>query len=108
MENNNREILYVGRKDFQIKHMGYRIELGEIEVVASGEEEIQRSVCLYNESKQHIILIYEGCISEKDLKNRISNKLPHYMLPERVQKLDSLPMNANGKIDRVQLKEIYG
>lgn len=57
-------LVFVSRKDFQIKHMGRRIELGEIESVADTLPEIQRCCCLYNEKRKLIHLFCElipGC-----------------------------------------------
>lgn len=107
-ENERGELEYVCRKDFQIKHMGYRIELGEIEHAAMGLDKVKRVCCLYNERKQAIVLIYEGNVEINDVKEAVKKKVPDYMVPSILHKLDLMPMNANGKIDRVLLKEQYG
>lgn len=107
-ENDRGEIEYVGRKDFQIKHMGYRIELGEIETAAMSVEGMERVCCVYRDKKQMIVLLYQGNTDAEDIKTRLRDKLPEYMLPGSVIKLDQMPMNANGKIDRKLLKEKYG
>ncbi len=107
-ENERGELEYVCRKDFQIKHMGYRIELGEIEHAAMGMDKVKRVCCLYNERKQAIVLVYEGNVEPSDVKDVVRTKVPEYMVPTIIHKLDVMPMNANGKIDRVYLKEQYG
>lgn len=107
-ENEYGELEYVCRKDFQIKHMGYRIELGEIEHAAMSMEAVKRACCLYNERKQAIVLLYEGNVETADVKEAVKSKVPEYMVPALVHKLDTMPMNANGKIDRVYLKGEYG
>lgn len=107
-ENERGELEYVCRKDFQIKHMGYRIELGEIEHAAMSIEAVKRVCCLYNERKQAIVLVYEGNAEISEVKEAVKNKVPEYMVPAVVHKLDTMPMNANGKIDRVYLKDAYG
>lgn len=106
--NDRSEIEYVGRKDFQIKHMGYRIELGEIENAVAGLESVKRVCCLYNQKKQNIVMIYEGSVEIPAIKEEIRRKVPEYMVPGVIHKLDRIPINANGKIDRVLLKEQYG
>lgn len=98
------ELVYVGRKDFQIKHMGRRIELGEIEANVSSISEIKESCCLYNENKKQIVLFYSGDINEDDLSDRIATLLPSYMRPNQRIRCDELPKNVNGKIDRTELK----
>lgn len=107
-ENSLGEIEYVGRKDFQIKHMGYRIELGEIEAAAGSCEGVRRVCCLYNERKQAIFLIYEGDADPEKVRTEVKNRVPEYMVPAHIIRLDSVPMNANGKVDRRFLKESYG
>lgn len=101
------ELLYVSRKDDQIKHMGYRIELGEIEAAAAGVEGIRDCACIYEEEKKRIILCYDGRpMEKKELEQRLAKKLPAYMMPARFCYHPALPHNANGKIDRKRLKEI--
>ena len=56
--NDRGELLYFGRKDHQIKHLGYRIELGEIETMMNGVEGVGLCVCLYDEQKDEIFLLY--------------------------------------------------
>lgn len=107
-ENERGELEYVCRKDFQIKHMGYRIELGEIEHAAMSLAGMKRACCVYNQRKQVIVLIYEGDAESGDVKQAIRNKVPEYMVPGAIHQLEAMPMNANGKIDRVLLKEQYG
>ena len=59
-QNENGEIIYISRKDFQIKHMGYRIELGEIEAAAYTAEGVSSAAAVYDKTEDSIILIYEG------------------------------------------------
>ena len=98
------ELIFVSRKDYQIKHMGHRIELGEIEVNVNLVEEVKISGCIYDETKGKIVLYYVGEIGEKELAEDLKNRLPRYMMPNRIIKLDEMPFTANGKIDRVTLK----
>lgn len=106
--NDRGEIEYVGRKDFQIKHMGYRIELGEIEAAAMSVDGMERACCIYHQKKQMIVMLYQGRTDVEDVKVRLRDKLPEYMIPGSVVELDEMPMNPNGKIDRKLLKEKYG
>ncbi len=102
------ELLYHGRKDFQIKRRGNRIELGEIEAAAGGIDGIEMCVCIYDDKKQKIIFFYKGReISEDGLAKGLGGKIPEYMQPDRYIRLEDLPYNANGKIDRKQLKGAY-
>ncbi len=101
------ELMYMGRKDYQIKHMGYRIELGEIETAVSSLEGVQMNCCLYDEGRQQIILIYIGSIQSEDVSDGIRSKIPKYMFPQKIIRIDNMPLNANGKINRVLLKKKY-
>lgn len=103
--NERGEILYLSRKDFQIKHMGHRIELGEIETAVSSLEEISQNCCLYDEKHQKIVLFIEEELEKAYINERISHLVPEYMLPNKVIVVEKMPINANGKIDRVKLKE---
>lgn len=103
-------LLFVSRKDFQIKHMGRRIELGEIEAAADGLEDVCRCCCLYDEKRKMIKLYCELTAgSETDgkaIQSALRSKLSDYMVPGKVIILDQMPFNANGKIDRQRLKEM--
>lgn len=103
------EIVYKGRKDTMIKHLGYRIELGEIEhVVISSMESIKNCCAIYKKEKKQIVLFFESteCLDEKELRIRLLEVLPKYMLPSLYLPVIELPRNANGKIDRLQLNKM--
>ena len=100
------EMMYVCRKDYQIKHMGYRIELGEIEAAVSSIEGIKENACVYDDMNDKIVLFYSSSrLKEDTLIEKLKEKLNHYMLPNKLIKQPNLPRNQNGKIDRKKLKE---
>ena len=103
------ELIYKGRKDFQIKHMGYRIELGEIETAILSISEINNACILYDEENKHLVLIYESSsnITKNEILVSLSDKLPKYMIPNKFILLDKIPLNVSGKIDRSYLKKEY-
>jgi amino acid adenylation domain len=98
------ELMYAGRKDFQIKHMGHRIELGEIETAALAVDGVKQACCLYDTERSRIVLFYAGSQNDDELKEALSVYVPHYMIPNRFVKMDEIPLNINGKLDRVWLK----
>lgn len=106
--NEKGELIYLSRKDYQIKHMGYRIELGEIEKNIYGVDKIILCACIYDDVNQKIVLFYQGDIEENDLAKELESKLLPYMRPNKYIKLEKIPYNGNGKIDRKYLKEIVG
>ena len=103
--NNRGEIMFIGRKDFQIKHLGYRIELGEIEHAVLQVNGISNCCVAYHQNKKEIVLFYEGGqeLTPASLRERLSAFLPKYMLPTVFNRMDLLPRNPNGKIDRQKL-----
>ena len=101
------ELVFVSRKDYQIKHMGHRIELGEIEVNVNMLEEIKLSGCIYDTEKGKIVLYYVGDMETGELTKILREKLPRYMIPNYIEKLEEMPLTPNGKINRVFLKEKY-
>ncbi|AIY81486.1 amino acid adenylation domain-containing protein [Clostridium botulinum] len=102
--NERHELVYVSRKDFQIKHMGNRIELGEIENAINSLDDVAMCCCLYDTHNNHIVAVYFGEIEIKTMQKMLVKKLPRYMLPNVYYKEKGLPLNMNGKIDRVKLK----
>ena len=103
--NDRGEIIYDGRRDSQIKHTGHRIELGEIETAVFSNREVKSNCCLHDSSRDQLHLYYVGDISEDDLRKYLNTLVPEYMIPNIYHKLDDMPLNMNGKIDRVKLKE---
>ena len=106
--NKKGELIYISRKDFQIKRSGYRIELGEIEAAASAIDKINNAFCIYNSKSDQIILIYEGKIDASTLSNELKKKIPNYMLPNKYEKQTKIVYNQNGKIDRNYYKKMLG
>lgn len=103
--NDRGELMFLSRKDNQIKHMGHRIELGEIEAEAHTLSVISSVCCVFDEERKKIRLYYVGEVSENDLRNYLKSKLPRYMIPHTMQRLDTMPLTPNGKIDRNDLKQ---
>jgi len=104
---------FTSRKDYQIKHMGHRIELGEIETAVNAIEYIDAAVCVFDTKREKIVLFYQAgkqsdaFSSDKDLERDIvknlSKRLQKFMWPNVYRRYDVLPLNKNGKIDRIAL-----
>ena len=99
------DLVYIGRKDFQVKHMGHRIELGEIEQAMNAVAEVSGSCCQFIDGK--IVAFYTGGLAKRELAVRLKTMIPDYMVPNVFVPMDQLPLNKNGKTDRRRLEEDY-
>jgi D-alanine--poly(phosphoribitol) ligase subunit 1 len=100
---------FVGRTDFQVKHMGYRIELEEIEAALGLLAEVKECAVLYRRWGEGLgeIIAFVALATPRtseELIDAVAGIVPKYMVPRRVTVLEALPKNANGKIDRVALQ----
>lgn len=97
-------VWFRGRKDNQIKHMGYRIELEEIDAALYAVPGVVEAAAGYIRERTafgHIVAAVSGeGLSEEVVRAALSDRLPPYMIPDRVRVLDRLPKNQNGKISR--------
>lgn len=105
--NGRGELIFVCRRDYQIKHMGHRIELGEIEAAADMHGGVTRACCIYDNENKKILLYYTGGAEEGAIAAHLRSHLPRYMLPALCRRLDMLPLTPNGKLDRRALREIW-
>ena len=107
-EYKNGELYFIGRKDFQIKHMGHRIELEEIERAMEKVEGVERSCCIFNEQKGKINGFFVGNIEKTEVISYLKENLPVFMVPNTLTKIDKFPITKNGKIDRKELALLVG
>jgi len=110
--NDNNELLFLGRKDRQIKFRGFRIEIDEIEnTLLKHNQVIEAAVFLSNkENEQQLVgtvLFVKGSeTSSKDLKTHCKQYLPTYAVPERIEILESFPRTSSGKVNRKEIEKI--
>ncbi len=106
--NSHRELLFVGRKDNQIKIRGNRVELSEVEETIRGYKGIGEVViqALNRPGNEKALVCYfqktEG-VDEAGMRSFLSESLPTYMCPAYYVAMDTIPVNLNGKVDRKQL-----
>ena len=106
--NRRGELEFVSRKDFQVKHNGNRIELGEIEVAVNALDGVTGAACIHDSQEDKIVLYYTTASGDElDIINLVKDKLPKYMFPNVINRIDAMPHNMNGKIDRIALKHNY-
>lgn len=105
--NERGELMFLSRKDYQVKHMGHRIELGEIEMLSNKNSGVECTCCIFDKERSKIILYYVGSTEEADLLADLKTRLPRYMLPGLIRRIDTIPLTTNGKINRLALTELY-
>lgn len=99
----NNDLHFLGRKDFQIKFMGHRIELEEIERAMEKIPEVERSCCIFNQEKEKLYGFYVGKIDKKQVHDYLKNNLPIFMIPNKITQIEKFELTKNGKIDRMAL-----
>lgn len=115
----NGELEFIGRLDKQVKLRGYRIELGDIEAVMRQLSLIENAIVhvqrgdVSDQLIAFIVLASKQTVSFHDLKallseltQQLSESLPDYMVPQRIEVLEALPLTANGKVDHQGLKQL--
>ncbi len=105
-------IEFLGREDFQVKVQGFRVELGDIEAALESHPDVRNAVVIASgpaRGEKRLIGYYVPEDSKipdpEELRNWLAGKLPAYMVPGVLVLLDTLPLSANGKVDRKQLPE---
>lgn len=107
------DVHFLGRADSQIKSRGYRIELGEVETALNAIAEVRECAVVGLDTGGFegtaICCAYApgDSLEPVELRRRLGETLPSYMLPSRWKGLDALPKNVNGKIDRRALRERF-
>lgn len=103
---------FLGRGDDQVKIRGFRIELGEIESVLVRRAGVKQAVVLAKEDDRsdkrllaYVVVDREQNISVDDLRAHLKERLPEFMVPSAIVLLPKIPLNANGKVDRMALPE---
>jgi len=102
-------IEFLGRLDHQVKLRGFRIELGEIETALARYPGVREAVVIVREDipGDRRLVAYvtsdQQAITVATVREVLTGKLPNYMLPSAVVRLDAMPLTPNGKIDRKAL-----
>lgn len=104
-------IEFLGRIDEQVKIRGFRIELEDIKATLESLEEIKECAITihYDKTEEKSIVAYvvsEQTLNLNDVKAKVSQKLPKYMIPAYFVQIDKIPITRNGKLDKRSLPEI--
>lgn len=105
-------LLYINRKDWMVKINGQRVEIGEIEAIMNSLPYVRAGVVknFENQHGQTYLCVYFQLFEDAGVKNakaaieaEFKKKLPEYMIPQFLVQMEQLPLNTNGKIDRISL-----
>jgi amino acid adenylation domain-containing protein len=104
---------FLGRRDTQVKISGFRIEIGEIENIllrAPGVRDGAVVVAERANKTKHLVAFYSGQrpLEIDVLRGQLAESLPEYMVPSAFHWQESLPLTANGKIDKKTLTTLAG
>ena len=107
--NSDGQLMFVGRRDLQVKVNGYRIEIGEVESCLSTMPEVI-SVCVKDKTfngRNMLVAYYTSWVElpPERIKEFLRGKLPHYMVPEKYMRISNIPLTINGKTDYGALPE---
>jgi hypothetical protein len=101
------ELEFLGRIDEQVKIQGYRVEPNEIVNALDVHADVQTSAVIARETQGSektliaYLVLYQGSkVTAAALREHVSTRLPHYMVPASFVRLEALPVTANGKVDR--------
>ena len=98
---------FLGRLDAQLKIRGHRIEPGEVQSCLLAQPGVREAAVIAHEQrsgdKRLVAYVVGGGIDLTGLGQRLRDQLPGFMVPDAFVELDALPLNANGKVDRLAL-----
>ncbi|HEY4457768.1 MAG TPA: amino acid adenylation domain-containing protein [Pseudonocardiaceae bacterium] len=94
---------YLGRADSQVKVRGHRIELAEVETILANHPDVSRAAATVFDQALVGYLVWHDTGDVDAVRDYLRSALPEYMVPSALVELDTLPLNANGKVDRAAL-----
>lgn len=99
------QLMVLGRRDTQIKHMGYRMEIGEVEEALHALPDWREGCVLFDAAQDKLWCFYTGGLNEKQIRAGLKEKLARYMLPDVYVHLEEMPLTPTMKVDRKRLRQ---
>ena len=100
------QLMVLGRRDSQVKHLGYRMELGEVEAALRRLPGWQEGCVLLDSARDTLWCFYSGPLEEKQIRAGLKETLPRYMIPEVYARLSEMPRTPTMKLDRNRLRQM--
>ncbi|WP_322741179.1 condensation domain-containing protein, partial [Streptomyces hygroscopicus] len=101
------ELEYLGRADSQVKVRGFRIELGEVEAALAAQETVAQATVVVREDRPgdqrvvaYVVPAADQVVERREVRGRVAEALPEYMVPSAIVVMDALPLTPSGKVDR--------
>ena len=108
--NEQGELEFIGRRDYQVKIRGYRIELGEIETALREHAGVSEAVVVAREDMPgekwlvgYVVAAESVAPSNRELREYLKQRMPEYMVPSAIVRMERLPLTGYGKVDRKAL-----
>ncbi|ACJ18543.1 amino acid adenylation domain-containing protein [Coxiella burnetii] len=109
----DKSFLYLGRIDNQVKINGYRVELNEVEYCLLRQTSIEHAYILakkhedgHQSLEAYVVLKPQATFNEAEIRNRLSQQLPQFMIPQHYYLIDRIPLTPNGKVDHSALVQM--
>lgn len=106
----NGELLFIGRRDHQIKLGGHRIELAEIEAALRAQPSVREAAALAwpdASNVEKIVAVVSGSDPDREtLRRGLRSTLPAYMIPAEIYVIEDMPRSSSGKLDRRGLRDL--
>ncbi|MCO7245650.1 non-ribosomal peptide synthetase [Halomonas sp. Mc5H-6] len=103
---------FLGRVDDQVKIRGYRVEPNEIAALLRDQPDIAEAEVIARENEEgraqlyaYVVMAAGSSVDDTALLAQLGERVPNYMVPSAMVRLDALPLTANGKLDRKALPE---
>lgn len=105
----NGNVIFEGRNDDQFKISGHRVELAELSAAAQNINEVEQAYATVE--KGHLLLFCklreDFVLSELELRRKLFELIPRYMIPSEIHFLQEIPLSSSGKIDRKAVIETW-
>lgn len=97
------ELYFYGRADSQVKLQGHRIELEEVDAALEAQPGVERCRCAYDAPRRRICAFFEGAADPAGLRSAVADLVPGPAVPAVIERVGSMPLTRNGKVDRAAL-----